>query len=253
MDSPDGIPAQDDLGDDAPSRGGGPAAGRLLLVDDDPKYQRYAARGLEHSGYACTAAGDAEEAARVIAGHAVGFFDLILLDIMLPGDSGWDVLDTLRDRGDATPVIFVSSCDTLDDRVKGLELGADDYIVKPFAFRELLARVQAVLRRRDAMPTLEIADLVIDTGSRRVTRGGRLLDLTVKEYEVLMVLARARGACVTHMDLLRQVWNLDFHPETNVVNVIVYRLRGKVDAVGAPLIHTERGKGYRMTAPDTEA
>jgi two-component system copper resistance phosphate regulon response regulator CusR len=174
-------------------------------------------------------------------------YDVIVLDVMLPGRSGWSVVRELRSRNSAVPVLFVTARDAVDDRVKGLELGGDDYLVKPFAFSELLARVRALVRR-GALPQVEriqIADLDIDILRHRATRDGRRLDLSPKEFALLAVLARRTGEVMSRTLLSEQVWDMNFDSDTNVVDVAVRRLRRKVDdPFKGKLIHTIRGVGY---------
>jgi len=215
---------------------------QLLVVDDDPKYRGLVARGLARSGMECEAAPDGETALELLRGRS---FDLVLLDVMLPGMQGWEVLETLRAEGIGVPVIWVTARDALDERVKGLGMGGDDYVVKPFAFEELVARIQAVLRRRAARSTDRLGDLEVEPLEQRVRRAGRVLDLTPTEYGLLRRLLASRGSPVSRKELLESVWGLSFDPGTNVVEVHVRRLRKKLDEpFPTSMIHTVRGEGY---------
>jgi two-component system copper resistance phosphate regulon response regulator CusR len=182
---------------------------------------------------------------------SAGEFDLLVLDLRLPGLPGLELLRTLRDRGITMPVLVLTAQDAVESKVQALRIGADDYVTKPFAFEELLARVEAVARRPKAItpPTLSVADLEIDTGAREVRRGGRLLELTPKEYAVLEYLARNRGRVMSRTLITEYAWGYHFDPGTNVVDVVINRLRKKVDQGFTPrLIHTVRGVGYVMKA-----
>ena len=217
---------------------------RILVVDDDPKIRAFLSRGLHESGILCDTSADGESALEQLrAGH----FDLMLLDVMLPGLQGWDVMEMLRHDGIQIPVIWVTARDALDERVRGLKMGGDDYVVKPFAFAELLARIHAVLRRkRDAQN--RVGDLVIDYLRGEVTRAGQAIELTRTEFSLLRRLIEAQGQPVSRTELLQSVWNLDFDPGTNVVDVHIRRLRKKVDSpFSRPLIHTVRGSGYALS------
>lgn len=215
---------------------------RLLVVDDDPRYRRILTRGLTESGMVCETAESGEEALEKLA---AGRYDVVLLDVMLPGMQGWDVLERMRREGIETPVIFVTARDNVDERVKGLRMGGDDYIVKPFALQELLARIHVVLRHRRRPTRARVADLEIDFLEGEARRGGRRLDLTRTEWSLLRFLAERRGEPVSRRQLLQSVWGFDFDPGTNVVEVHIRRLRRKVDEpFDRPLIHTVRGVGY---------
>ncbi len=218
---------------------------RLLVVDDDPKLRSYVCSGLEQSGITCESAADGQTALDLLKNDTKGF-DLILLDIMMPAKSGWELLADMREQGRETPVIFVTARDSVEERIKGLKLGADDYVIKPFAFTELLARVEVVLRRRRALPPIEFADLRLDLSRRRVQRAGSDVDLSPREFDLLLALARADGKVLSRVDLLRDVWGIEGEPQTNLVDVHIGRLRRKVDAHGPSLIHTVRGEGYRL-------
>jgi two-component system copper resistance phosphate regulon response regulator CusR len=180
-------------------------------------------------------------------------YDLVVLDVMLPGIDGWQVLKALRDAGRQVPVLFLTARDDVDDRVRGLEAGADDYLAKPFAFAELLARVKSLLRRGRAREpeVLRLADLEVDALRRRVTRGGRRIDLTPKEFALLLLLVRRQGEVLPRSLIASQVWDMNFDSDTNVIDVAVRRLRAKIDDdFDVKLIRTVRGMGYAIDAPE---
>lgn len=219
---------------------------RLLVVEDEPKLADYLRKGLSENGYVVDVARDGIDGRRLAAD---GEYDLVLLDIMLPGVDGFGVLRAIRDRGQR-PVLMLTARDKVEDRVRGLQEGADDYLVKPFAFSELLARVQALLRRgvnTTAAPatTLQLADLELDLASRKAHRAGQRLDLTAKEFTLLSLLLRRRGQILSRTTLAEQVWDMNFDSDTNVVEVAVRRLRAKLDdPFPVKLLHTVRGMGY---------
>lgn len=219
----------------------------LLIVEDESKTAAYLEQGLQEAGFRTQVAGDGETG---LAEACSGAYDLVILDVMLPERDGWSVLQTLRERGHRLPVLVLTARDAVSERVRRLDLGADDYLVKPFAFSELLARVRTLLRRSDASAastpnTLRVADLTIDLTRRTARRGGTTLDLAPQEFRVLTVLARRAGEVLTRTLLLEQAWDLDFDPGTNVVDVAIRRLREKVDdPFDSSLIHTVRGVGY---------
>ncbi|MEO7337655.1 MAG: heavy metal response regulator transcription factor [Caldimonas sp.] len=220
---------------------------RILIVEDEPKTAAYVRKGLTEQGYAVDIASDGIDGLHLATSTN---YDLILLDVMLPGIDGWAVLQGLRRRRQ-TPVLFLSALDQVDDRVKGLKLGADDYLVKPFAFSELLARVQNILRRGPVQrePTTRIADLEIDPLRRRVMRGGERIDLTAKEYALLDYFVRHAGEICSRTLIAENVWDMNFDSDTNVVDVAVRRLRAKLDdPYQTKLIHTIRGVGYVFEA-----
>jgi len=217
---------------------------RVLVVDDDPKFRNTIRRGLEESGMECSAVQDSDEAARALAAGAT--YDVILLDVMLPGRSGWEWLDERRQGGDETPVIFVTARNEVEERVKGLRLGADDYIVKPFEFSELLARIEAVARRRQALPVIETDELRIDLGRRIVDRAGARIEMSPREFAVLQALVERRGRTLSRVELLEGVWGIAFDPGTNVVDVVVARLRRKLGGPAQRYIQTVVGQGYRF-------
>ncbi|SIQ72221.1 MULTISPECIES: heavy metal response regulator transcription factor [Acidiphilium] len=217
---------------------------KLLIVEDEPKTAGFLKKGLEENGFSADIATDG-----AIAGSLIrqGSYDLIILDAMLPGVDGWTLLKDMRLRRDQTPALFLTARDAVADRVHGLELGADDYLVKPFAFSELLARIRTILRRgpQRQAATLQVADLVIDVQRHRALRAGRLLDLTPKEFLLLALLARRAGDVITRTLIAEQVWDINFDSGANVVDVHMHRLRAKVDdPFPARLIHTVRGIGY---------
>ena len=216
---------------------------RLLIVEDEPKTGDYLKKGLTEHGYTVEVARTGADGLHLALESD---FDLILLDVMLPGLNGWQVLARLREKKE-TPVLFLTARDQVDDRVKGLELGADDYLVKPFAFSELLARVRALLKRGKpaAADALSVADLEIDPIRRRVTRAGQRMDLTAKEYALLLLFLRRPTEVLSRTFIAEQVWDMNFDSDTNVVDVAVRRLRAKVDdPFQQKLIHAVRGVGY---------
>ncbi len=216
---------------------------RILLVEDELKVARFIQQGLQGEGYEVEVAADGklgEKKARS------GAFDLILLDVLLPKKNGFDVLRTLREEKVKTPIIMLTARGTTEDIVSGLDLGADDYLTKPFVFNELLARVRSHLRRGSQNKTvLKLADLQLDTVSHKATRGGANIDLTTREYSLLEFFLRNPSSLLTRSQLAKEIWGFDFDPGTNIVDVYVNHLRKKIDT-GFPvkLIHTERGKGY---------
>lgn len=217
---------------------------KILVVEDERKTATYLRTGLTASGFVVDVSTNGEEALYLANTNA---YDLLILDVLLPKRDGWFVLAELRRSGVQTPVLFLTARDAVTDRVKGLDLGADDYLVKPFAFSELLARARSILRRGPGRQpeTLSIADLEIDLVRHRVTRGGRLLNLTPKEFALLALLARHAGEPLTRTLIAEQVWDMNFEGDSNVVDVHVRRLRSKVDdSFEKKLIHTLRGVGY---------
>ena len=229
----------------SPSTGLGWWALDLLLLEDDVATADALRAGLERSGFTVTWAAAADEAERRLAAQR---FAAVILDVMVPKGSGYDVLRRLRDGGDDVPVLMLTARDRVDDRVDGLERGADDYLVKPFAFAELLARLRALLRRpARRFEPLRVAGVTLDPVHRHATVDGRRLDLTRVEFDLLLALAEQGGSALTRRDLLAAVWGYRFDPGTNVVDVHVGRLRRKLElAGGAGLIRTVRGVGYAL-------
>ena len=223
---------------------------KILIVEDEPKTGEYLRQGLREAGYFTdlfTSGVDGLYQALEID------YDLVMLDVMLPGMDGWSVLHQLRSKGRQMPVLFLTAKDQVADRVKGLEMGADDYLVKPFSFAELLARVRTILRRgrTGTEPTsLQVADLELDLLRRRVTRAGKRIDLTAKEFGLLELLMRRQGEVLPRSLIASQVWDMNFDSDTNVIEVAMRRLRAKVDDEFEPrLIQTVRGMGYVLEAP----
>jgi heavy metal response regulator len=222
---------------------------RILLVEDDRKVASFIQKGLVEEGYAVDLAGDGE------MGLAMGLdklHDLIVLDVLLPGKPGFQVLRELRQARVETPVLLLTARDTVEDKVRGLDAGADDYLTKPFAFAELLARVRALLRRRTAerVPLLHVEDLVLDPATRTVRRGGESVPLTNREFSLLEYLMRNAGRVLTRTAIAEHVWDYSFDSETNVIDVYVNYLRKKIDSGrNRKLIHTVRGVGY-VLRPD---
>ena len=224
---------------------------KILIVEDEPKAGDYLREGLTEAGFVTDLVRDGWDGLHQATG---GGYDLVILDVMLPGLTGWQVVEGLRRAGRDLPVLFLTARDHVDDRVKGLELGADDYLVKPFAFAELLARVRTLLRRGRAAtePTqLAVADLEIDLLRRRVARNGHRIDLTAKEFALLEFFVRRRGEVLPRALIAACVWDMNFDSDTNVVDVAVRRLRAKVDeGFESKLIQTVRGMGYVLEAPE---
>ncbi len=221
---------------------------KILIAEDDRNNAAYLRKGLRECGYAVDLA---ENGADALFLASTGDYDVIVLDVMLPQRDGWSILATLRSLGQRTPVMFLTACDAVSDRVKGLELGADDYLVKPFMFSELLARVRAVLRRGPGrqLETLSIADLKVDLLQQKVSRGAGRIELTNKEYRLLALLARRAGETLSRTQIAEQVWDMNFDSNTNVVDVSIRRLRSKIDdPFDTKLIHCARGRGYVLEA-----
>ena len=223
---------------------------RILTVEDDARSREFLAKGLNECGYLTDTAADGEEGYRLATERE---YDLIVLDVMLPVFDGWQVLQKLRTRGLQTPVLFLTARDAVADRVHGLELGADDYLVKPFAWAEFIARVRTLLRRGPARQpeVLTIGDLELDIPRMKARRGGRALDLTAKEFQLLCLLARRSGEVLSRTIIAEQVWDMNFSTDSNAVDVALGRLRRKVDdPFPTKLIHTLRGLGYVMEERD---
>jgi two-component system copper resistance phosphate regulon response regulator CusR len=217
---------------------------KILVVEDEKKTVAYLSKGLTESGFVVDVAERGDDGLHLAR---TGAYDLIILDVMLPQRDGWSILADLRRGGNQTPVLFLTARDAIQDRVKGLELGADDYLVKPFAFSELLARMRSILRRRSPPQAdiVRIADLEIDLPRHKASRGETRLDLTPKQFALLALLALRTGEVLSRTLIAEQVWDMNFHSDTNVVDVHVRRLRSKVDdPFERKLIHTVRGVGY---------
>ena len=223
---------------------------RILIIEDELKTAAYLAKGLRENGFVADVAHDGEDGLHRAQGAD---YDLIVLDVMLPRRDGWSVISELRRYDRSTPILFLTARDAVEERVKGLELGADDYLVKPFAFSELLARIHTLLRRgqREPIDVLRVADLEIHVASHKAQRGGRRLDLAPKEFLLLLLLARRHGEVVSRTVIAEQVWDMNFEGDSNVVDVAVRRLRRKVDdPFPRKLIQTVRGVGYVLETRD---
>jgi two-component system OmpR family response regulator len=222
---------------------------RALLVEDDGTIAEFVARGLREAGFAVDRAADGEEG---LAAALAQPYDLAIVDLMLPKRDGLSLIESLRARNVSLPVLILSARRSVDDRVRGLQSGGDDYLTKPFAFAELLARVQALVRRSTRAPeptTLTVDDLVLDLLSRRVTRGGKPIDLRPREFALLEYLMRNAGKVVSKTMILSHVWEYNFDPQTNIVDVVVSRLREKIDRpFDKKLLQTVRGVGYVLRA-----
>jgi two-component system copper resistance phosphate regulon response regulator CusR len=223
---------------------------KILIVEDEPKTGEYLRQGLNEAGFVADLAANGSDGLH-LALH--GEYDLVILDVMLPELDGWQVLASLRRRGLEMPVLFLTARDQVEDRVKGLELGADDYLVKPFSFAELLARVRTILRRGRGggldSNVFRVADLELDLLRRRVTRGGKRIDLTAKEFGLLELLMRRQGEVLPRSLIASQVWDMNFDSDTNVIEVAMRRLRLKIDdGQSVKLIQTVRGMGYVLEA-----
>jgi len=221
---------------------------KILVIEDDKTVGQYVKRGLAEAGYHADLVGDGAEGLRLSTG---GHYDLLVLDLRLPKLSGLELLRMLRDRDNGIPVLVLTAQDAVDFKVQALKMGADDYVTKPFSLEELLARVEALGRRPKAIapPVLKVADLTLDSGSREVRRGGKLIELTPKEYAVLEYLMRYQGRVMPRTLITEYAWDYHFDPGTNIVDVVITRLRKKIDHGREPkLIHTVRGVGYTVKA-----
>ncbi|MGE3711895.1 MAG: response regulator transcription factor [Hyphomicrobiaceae bacterium] len=221
---------------------------RVLLIEDDQETVRYLVKALGESGHPADAAGDGEEG---LAMARDGQYDVLIVDRMLPERDGLSIVRSLRAEGVRTPVLFLSALGEVDDRVKGLKAGGDDYLTKPFAISELLARIEALARRaqpEEVMPRYVVGDLVLDRLSRRVMRAEQPIQLQPREFRLLEYLMKNAGQIVTRTMLLEQVWDYHFDPQTNVIDVHISRLRSKIDkGFDEPLLHTVRGAGYMIS------
>ena len=217
---------------------------RILIVEDEKKTAAFLSKGLSEAGFIVDVEENGEQGLLLALSKD---YDLVVLDVMLPGRDGWSILATLRQAGKKIPILFLSARDAVEERVKGLELGADDYLIKPFAFSELLARVRLLLRRGPVRisESLRVADLEIEFARQKATRNGNRLDLTAKEFALLSLLMRRTGEVLSRTLIADQVWDINFDSDTNVIDVAIRRLRGKVDdPFENKLIHSVRGVGY---------
>jgi two-component system copper resistance phosphate regulon response regulator CusR len=217
---------------------------QVLVVDDDTSLRKFVKAGLEDLGISTVAAANADEAEVILESNPS--INLMLLDVMMPGRNGWEFLEQVRASGNKVPVIFLTARQEVGERVKGLKIGADDYMIKPFEFQELLARIEAVTRRQANPAKLVVSDLKIDIAERIVQRGGESIVTTDQEFRLLRVLVEAGGEVIERSKLLKKVWGLDFDPGTNVLEVQIARLRRKIDCFDPPLIQTVTGRGYRL-------
>jgi two-component system copper resistance phosphate regulon response regulator CusR len=223
---------------------------KILVVEDETKTGDYLKQGLTEAGFVVDLARDGNDGLHAAMTEQ---FDLLILDIMLPGRDGWSILKAIRESGIDVPTLFLTARDQVDDRVKGFDLGADDYLVKPFAFSELLARVRSLLRRGKTSEPLvmRVADMELDLQRRRVTRAGKRIALTAKEFALLELLLRRHDEVLPRSLIASQVWDMNFDSDTNVIEVAMRRLRAKVDDEFEPkLIHTVRGMGYVLETPE---
>ncbi|MDQ6956102.1 MAG: response regulator transcription factor [Mariprofundaceae bacterium] len=221
---------------------------KILVVEDEERVAQFIQKGLKEEGHAVDVSYDGEDGGFLAE---VNDYDLILLDVMLPKKNGISVCREIRARGVVTPVLMLTARDSVEDRVRGLDAGADDYLVKPFAFEELLARVRALLRRRSdsKTPTLQLADLELDPITRLVTRAGKPIRLTTKEYSLLEYLLRNADKVLSRTLIGEHVWDMNFDPESNVIDVYISHLRNKIDkGYDVALLHTMRGQGYLLSA-----
>jgi len=219
---------------------------RILVIEDEVKIAQFIKRGLKEEGYAVDVAGDGEEGHFMLSSNE---YDAIILDLMLPKIDGMALCRTLRQEGNQTPIMMLTAKDTVKDKVKGLDSGADDYLPKPFAFEELLARMRVLLRKKDnrVQTQLKVDDLVLDLLTHKVTRSTKEIDLTVKEYALLEYLMRNAGNIVTRTMISEHVWDINFDTFTNVIDVYINYLRNKIDSgFDSKMIHTVRGKGYLL-------
>jgi two-component system, OmpR family, copper resistance phosphate regulon response regulator CusR len=223
---------------------------RVLLVEDDSRIAHFVAKGLREHAYAVDIATTGDDALYQVA---VNTYDLIILDVMIPEPDGFAVCKELRRLGHRMPILMLTARDAVEDRVEGLDRGADDYLTKPFEFRELLARLRALSRRPNALQpaTLSVADLIVNTGAQTVSRAGKTIPMTTKEYALVEFLTRNAGRVVGRAEIAEHVWDEEFDPFSNLIEVYVNRIRRKIDARGLkPLLHTRRGAGYVLSPGD---
>lgn len=223
---------------------------RILIAEDEAKARRYLAQGLGEQGYVVELAEDGNTAMTLLREHV---YDVAVLDVMLPGRDGWSIVQGMRAEAIRTPVLFLTARDHVEDRVRGFELGGNDYLIKPFAFAELLARLRNLVRPSGSAEAaaLQIGGLIIDPLRRQVSRNGQSLQLTPKEYALLLLLARHRGRVLSRTLIAEKAWGICFDTQTNLVDVVIGRLRGKLDSpFTAPLLRTVRGVGYVLDAHD---
>jgi two-component system OmpR family response regulator len=219
---------------------------KVLLIDDDSDYNAVVQIGLERESIFCTLVTSGEQALEMLSSNDRPYFDAMLVSIQLPGISGWELLTALTERGEEAPIVFVSKIESVEERVRALRLGADDYLFKPVNLDELAARLQASLRARLSLPSLIIEDLRLDLALRKAFRNGTLVRLSPKEFDLLFALAEANGDVISRGDILERVWGMPFDPGTNLLDVHIGRLRKKISRSGNDLIQTVRGKGYRL-------
>jgi DNA-binding response OmpR family regulator len=225
----------------------------VLVVDDHEAFRRQMTELLERAGFRVRAAAGVGEASVLLEEAGPGGFDLVLLDVNMPDAQGWDLLEMIREGGDETPVIFLSASDEPVDRVRGLRLGADDYVGKPCDPLELVARIESVVRRRRTLPLLRFGEVILDVAAMTVRGKGQRVELSGREFAVLRMLVEARGRPVSRQELLKQVWGIEFEPETTLVEVVVSRLRRKLRRLVPELIETRPGSGYLVrTGADLE-
>jgi DNA-binding response OmpR family regulator len=223
---------------------------RVLLVEDDARIAHFVAKGLREQTYAVDVATTGEEA---LYQTAINTYDLVVLDVMIPEPNGFAVCKELRQAGQRMPILLLTARDAVEDRIEGLDRGADDYLTKPFEFRELLARLRALLRRPSGLQPsiLAVADLVVNTAGQTVSRGGKPIPMTAKEYALVEFLARNAGRVVGRAEIAEHVWDEEFDPFSNLIEVYVNRVRRKIDGKDAkPLLHTRRGAGYVLSQND---
>jgi two-component system, OmpR family, copper resistance phosphate regulon response regulator CusR len=224
---------------------------RVLLAEDDPRIARFVAKGLREQSYAVDVAADGDAA---LYQADINTYDLFILDVMIPGPDGFAVCRKLRESGNRNPILMLTARDAVEDRISGLDSGADDYLVKPFSFLELLARLRALLRRPNELRPAEIAiaDLILDPRGQKVRRGNRPVPVTAKEYALLEYLARNAGRIIGREEIAEHVWDESFDPFSNLIEVYVNRLRKKIDLPGmTALLHTKRGAGYSLGSDDS--